>query len=199
LTGLAIRQPDAPSTPEMAGMYDDALDRLARAGYRQLTMRQFRRDADADADEYCCMHDGMVGLGAGARSYTKGLHYSTPWKMVTRNIRTVVDDYVARMRGNDTCASYGIELDENEQQRRFIILCLLHEGLVPETFTARFGGDPQERFSEIWGALFEEDCVRKDHDRLCLTARGTRHADIVGQMFFSERVRTRMASYEYDS
>ena len=81
-----------------------------------MTMRQFRRDADADeGDEYRCQRDGMLGLGAGARSYTRGLHYSTPWKMVARNIRGVVEDYVARMRAGDTRVSHGFALDEDER------------------------------------------------------------------------------------
>jgi hypothetical protein len=35
--------------------------------------------------------------------------------------------------------------------------------------------------------------------RLGLTARGVGHADVVGQLFFSERVRSLMADYEYDT
>jgi hypothetical protein len=32
-----------------------------------------------------------------------------------------------------------------------------------------------------------------------LTARGVRHADVVGQLFFSERVRRLTEAYEYDT
>src|SRR5690606_25358061 len=91
LTGLDRRtRPDA-ATLHMGRLYDVALEYLPRAGFRQLSMRQFRRDPEAgwceDDSDYRCQRDGMVGLGPGARSYTHRVHYSTPWRMVARNIR----------------------------------------------------------------------------------------------------------------
>jgi hypothetical protein len=51
----------------------------------------------------------------------------------------------------------------------------------------------------VWEALLAERCVEEEGNTLRLTARGMRHADIIGQMFFSECVRERMANYEYDT
>src|SRR5262249_14204777 len=56
-----------------AALYDQARATLADAGYRQVSMRMFRRDRPGTASAgtvYCCQDDGMVGLGVGARSYT---------------------------------------------------------------------------------------------------------------------------------
>src|SRR5262249_56106025 len=120
-----------PTRGQMAALYDLAVERLTGAGFRQLTMRQFRRDGEGDAGdlEYRCQRDGMVGLGAGARSYTRGLHYSTPWRMVARNIRGVVEDYCERMRAGDSAVRHGFALDEDERRRRFSIQGLLFDGL----------------------------------------------------------------------
>src|SRR5262249_30801708 len=106
LTGLDRRAdlPPAPAPVEMAAMYDAALERLADAGFRQVTMRQFLREplaASQDDLEYRCQRDGMLGLGAGARSYTRAMHYSTPWKMVGRNIRSVISEYESAWRSGD--------------------------------------------------------------------------------------------------
>lgn len=205
LTGLAIRgrRPlpcEVSTTTRMAQMYDQAVARLSAAGFRQLTMRQFRRDSDpTDEEEYCCQRDGMVGLGAGARSYTKGLHYSTPWKMVARNIRAVVEEYLERLRQGRLLVFHGFELDDEERQRRWVIQSLLYQGLNLEEFRREFEVCARERFADLWEMLHEERCIEEKGDGIVLTARGVRHADIVGQLFFSERVRQLIAEYEYDT
>jgi oxygen-independent coproporphyrinogen-3 oxidase len=202
LTGLDRRADELPCpTPhEMGAMYDAAVERLTAAGFRQWTMRQFRRDAETDEDdlEYRCQTCGMVGLGAGARSYTRGLHYSTPWRMVARNIRGVVDSYCAVMADGDTAVSHGFALDEDEQRRRFVIQSLLYDGLDLNDFRAQCGADASDLFRPQWQALEEEGCVTAGPDAIRLTARGVRHADVVGQLFFSERVRRLTDTYEYD-
>jgi oxygen-independent coproporphyrinogen III oxidase len=202
MTGLASRSsldaPPSPTTHEMAAMYDHAVERLAGAGFRQVTMRQFRRDSGHDQDEYRCTRDGMVGLGAGARSYTAALHYSTPWRMVARNIRGVVEEYGARMRAGDASVSHGFALDEDERRRRWVIQSLLYDGLDRAAFRRAFGVDARELYADVWNALLDEGCVSENREVLQLTPLGVRHADVVGQMFFSDRVRGLMATYEYD-
>src|SRR5262249_59411700 len=138
--------------------------------------------------EYRCQADGTVGVGAGARSYTRRLHYSTPWRMVARNIRGVVEEYCARMRAGDTRVSHGFELDEGECRRRFVIQSLLSDGLDLGAFAAEFGADARACFAEEFEALEAEGCVRVSEGAARLTARGVRHSDVVGQLFFSATV-----------
>jgi oxygen-independent coproporphyrinogen-3 oxidase len=58
--------------------YRVARSLLLERGYEQISMRMFRSKnaAEETGPVYCCQEDGMVGLGCGARSYTRGLHYS---------------------------------------------------------------------------------------------------------------------------
>jgi oxygen-independent coproporphyrinogen-3 oxidase len=204
LTGLDRRAdlPATPTTREMGAMYDLAVERLADAGFRQVTMRQFCREAQpahhADT-EYRCQRDGMMGLGAGARSYTHALHYSTPWKMLGRNIRGVVEEYCRAMARQATAVMHGFHLDSDEQRRRHVILSLLYDGLDLADFTAAFGASALECFEAEWEALEAEGCVRIDDGAVRLTQRGVRHADIVGQVFFSQRVHNLMETYEFDT
>jgi oxygen-independent coproporphyrinogen-3 oxidase len=183
----------------MAAMYDDAVELLAGAGFRQLTMRQFRRDTGDDADEYRCQRHGMVGLGAGARSYTAGLHYSTPWKMLTKNIRAEIEGYSVTMMRGDDAVRFGIELDDDERRRRFVIQSLLYDGLDLRSFQSTFSLDARELFASEWALLREERCIVEDGAVIRLSARGMRHADIVGNLFFSERVQALIEAYEYDT
>jgi oxygen-independent coproporphyrinogen-3 oxidase len=203
LTGLDRRADTLPCpTPKQMGeLYDLAVERLAAAGFRQWTMRQFRRDAAYGKEdlEYRCQRDGMVGLGAGARSYTQALHYSTPWKMVARNIRGVVEGYCRAMAAGKTDVTHGFVLDEDERRRRFVIQSLLYDDLRWREFAGHFRADARITFAPQWQALEEEGCVRLGEDAVRLTPRGVRHADVVGQLFFSERVRHLMSTYEYDA
>ncbi len=70
---------------------------LLDAGYTQVSMRMFRAShAPAqDGPVYCCQEDGMVGLGCGARSYTRGLHYSSEYAVGASGVRAILRDYVA--------------------------------------------------------------------------------------------------------
>lgn len=38
----------------------------------------------------------MVGLGCGARSYTRGLHYSLDYAVGPKGIKGIIADYLAR-------------------------------------------------------------------------------------------------------
>jgi oxygen-independent coproporphyrinogen-3 oxidase len=209
LTGLDRRRdlPPAPAPPEMGRLYDVALERLTAVGFRQVTMRQFRRDPgaalvgikrDAEDLEYRCQRDGLLGLGAGARSYTRALHYSTPWRMVARNIRAVIADYEGAWRSDDALIRHGFALDADEQRCRFVILSLLYDGLDCAAFADAFAADARALFAPQWQALFAEGCVHDDGAALRLTARGVRHSDVVGHLFFSDRVRRLAETFEYD-
>src|SRR5205823_596337 len=78
--------------------YRQARAVLLDAGYTQVTMRMFRA-AHAPGEGgpvYCCQEDGMVGVGCGARSYTRALHYATEYAVRAAGIREILTDYIAR-------------------------------------------------------------------------------------------------------
>ena len=56
---------------------------LRSLGFRQASMRMFTRASSegdcGDGPVYRCQDDGMIGLGPGARSYTRRLHYASPF------------------------------------------------------------------------------------------------------------------------
>lgn len=151
-----------------------------------------------DLHTYFCQRDAMLGLGAGARSYTRELHYSTPWKLVAANIRGVIADYEQSWRAGDALIRHGFVLDEDEQRRRFVILSLLEGSLDCAAFRECYSADPLSLFAPEWDALLAEDCVAIADDAVRLTSRGVRHSDVVGHLFFSERVRQLMETFEPD-
>ena len=162
-------------------------------------MRQFRRGtAPVEDGPYRVSRDGMIGLGAGPAVTRARLHYSTPWKMLGPNIRGAVEDYCRHLAAGDVSIGHGFELDDEEQQRRFVILSLLYAGLDLAAFSRTFAADAATAFDEQWQILEEEGCLADDGHRLSLTSHGVRHADAIGQLFFSGRVLSLMDSFEYD-
>ena len=56
-----------------------------------------------------------------------------------------------------------------------------------------------ERLAEVWEAVAGEGLIEERGAVIRLTPRGVRHSDVVGQLFFSERVNRLIEAYEYDT
>src|SRR5438067_4437465 len=100
-------------------------------------MRMFRR-AEGERrgvsppclPHYCCQEDGMVGLGCGARSYTRGLHYALDYAVAPKGIKAILADYLARGDAGFAVADLGFALDTGEQRHRYLLQSILNvEGL----------------------------------------------------------------------
>ncbi|MEU6887145.1 STM4012 family radical SAM protein [Streptomyces viridosporus] len=202
LTGLGRRagDPDPAWDDQRLRLYRLGRDHLLAHGYRQQSMRMFRR-ADAPpqgADDYACQTDGMIGLGCGARSYTAGLHYSFDYAVGMHEIRGIVDDYVSRPAADFARAEYGRRIDTDEARRRHLLQSLLQaEGLDVADYRARFGGrTPREDFPAELSQFADRGWLADDGPRLRLTPEGLAHSDAVGPELFSPAVRAAMAAYE---
>lgn len=193
LTTLGKKQVEAVDAHRVA-LYEQAGELLRGAGYRQISMRMWKRgDAPAaDGPVYCCQADGMIGLGCGARSYTTSVHYSSEWAVGARGVRGIIDRWIARPDEDFAVADYGFVLDAAEQLRRWLILSLLSdEGLDLAAHRARFGEDPaplDELAARGW--------IEQDAQTLRLTAAGLARADMIGPWLFTDEVRRRMETYE---
>jgi oxygen-independent coproporphyrinogen-3 oxidase len=172
--------------------------RLLSEGYEQVSMRMFRRfDAGAEAGPvYCCQDDGMVGLGCGARSYTRGLHSSTEYAVGASSVRDILRDYAARDAVSFARAEHGFALDEDEQRRRFLLQALLQtDGLERARYARRFDSNVLADFPEL-RELAELGLATITASRLRLTPAGLERSDAVGPWLFSERVRQLMEGHE---
>ncbi|HTE19535.1 MAG TPA: STM4012 family radical SAM protein [Armatimonadota bacterium] len=178
--------------------YRTGRDLLRSHGYRQVSMRMFQRDdTPAGADEkrrdpvYCCQEDGMIGLGCGARSYTQSLHYSSEFAVERRGVRAILDDYVQRPAGSFGRAEHGVELDAEEQRRRYVIKSLLRvEGLSLEDYRQRFNSPALEDLPEL-NELPEHGLALIERGRLALTDTGLERTDTLGPWLYSDAVRRR--------
>jgi oxygen-independent coproporphyrinogen-3 oxidase len=172
-------------------------DYLCAAGYEQVSMRMFKKlGAGESGPSYCCQADGMIGLGVGARSYTRALHYSEDWAVGSEGVREIVAAWIDRPRAQLGEARYGIVLDEDEQRRRWLIQSLLQiEGLSLTEYRARFHSEAREDFGEL-EELLEHGLLLAADDRLLPTARGLEWADAIAPWLYSESVRAASRDFE---
>jgi oxygen-independent coproporphyrinogen-3 oxidase len=175
-------------------LYRRGRDLLRKAGYRQLSMRHFRRDdISVPGTDYSCQDDGTVGLGCGARSYTRRLHYSYEYAVSVRGVRAVLDAYLARTDFDH--AEVGFALDAQEQRRRWLVKTLLHvEGTPRAGWAQRFGDDVLDAFPAL-ERLVTRGWAAIDADRIWLTEEGLSRSDAIGPWLVSPGVRQRMGEY----
>lgn len=193
LTGLGrrdgVRERDEAWDVQRLTLYRAGRDALREKGYTQVSMRMFRRGSELAGPVYRCQEDGMVGLGVGARSYTRALHWSTEYAVSMPSVVSLVRAYTE----SDThhLATWGFSLDDDEQRRRYVALSLLSDGLDRRAYRARFGSVLDEDMPWLlslreWGLAVDR------RERLALTDAGVERSDAIGPWLHSERVRSLM-------
>ena len=173
---------------------------LLANGYAQVSMRMFTRLKTGSGIikpdvAYCCQEDGMVGLGCGARSYTKGLHYASEYAVGATGVRDILRDYVGKPAEAFRFADYGYALSQEEQKRRFVIQSLLQaSGLDLSAYLQRFGTLPHADFPEL-AELISRQMAESNGNALRLTPTGMERSDSIGPWLYSREVNALMQTY----
>jgi oxygen-independent coproporphyrinogen III oxidase len=177
-------------------------DHLRAAGYRQVSLRMFEKPGDRggggdpSGPAYCCQADGMIGLGVGARSYTRALHYADDWAVGNAGIREIIAAWIERSPAELGQARYGIVLDGDEQRRRWLIQSLLQiDGLDRQAYRERFASEPDDDFAEL-AELVEHGLLIDAGPRLIPSDRGLEWADAIAPWLYSEPVRAASREFE---
>ncbi|HEV3342139.1 MAG TPA: STM4012 family radical SAM protein [Pirellulales bacterium] len=176
---------------ERRQLYRQGRDFLLERGYRQCSMRRFR-SAQAPAESgptYSCQHDGMLGLGCGARSYTRDVHYSSDYAVDRAVVREILAHWVASDDDRFALAEFGYQLDVSDRKRRYLLQSLLEtDGVAIEAYRDSFGGDPDEDFPEL-SDFHEAGYLECEQGRWKLTTSGLELSDWIGPRLYSRRVR----------
>jgi oxygen-independent coproporphyrinogen-3 oxidase len=187
----------APADDIRLECYREARALLLTAGYTQVSMRMFRA-AHAPAETgpvYCVQDDGMIGLGCGARSYTRTHHYSHEYAVGAPTIRAILNDYITRRAEDFDYAHYGFSLTSDEQRRRYVLKSLLEAGgLYLPGYQRRFAGGPLTDLPELRELLNLKLATLKA-ETLTLTPAGIESSDVIGPWLYSEPVRALMEGY----
>ena len=196
LTGLARKGPS--TVDRRLELYREGRAFLHASGYRQESMRMFRRSPSPalKTPDYCCQDDGMVGLGCGARSYTTSLHYSSRYAVTQLGVREIVSDYLNRRDNDFDIADFGVILGAEEQRRRWVIKSLLRsEGLSLAAYSARFGTNVFEDLPELKD-LESRQLARTLEGHFVLTPQGLELSDAIGVWLYSVPIVERMETCE---
>jgi oxygen-independent coproporphyrinogen III oxidase len=193
-TGLSGR---ATGPDHRVGLYRAGRARLLEAGFEQLSMRMFRRAGLRPTGErpYRCQTDGMVGLGIGARSYTRTLHYASPYAVTQPRVRAALDRWVVQTDADFAVARHGFRLEPGEQRRRYLMLSLLEGRLERADYATRFGSDVRAHFPELDEAI-TAGLVAEDSAALSLTELGRELSDVLGDWLQSPSVRALRSEWE---
>jgi oxygen-independent coproporphyrinogen-3 oxidase len=194
LTGLD--RTGRPEEPDLRlACYRAGRDLLCEAGYTQVSMRMFRAPhaPTVEGPVYCVQDDGMVGLGAGARSYTRQVHYASEYAVSTRHVRGILKAYTETT--DFEYARHGFILNADEQRRRYVIKSILESnGLSQAAYTARFG---TAAFDDLpLAELIETGLAALHGDLLTLTTAGIERSDTIGVWLYSPSVMGLMDAYE---
>jgi len=179
-------------------LYRTGRDHLQARGYEQVSMRMFRKKrAAAACPEYCCQRDGMVGLGAGARSYTAGVHYSTEYAVQNAGVRSVIQDFVDQPEERHGYAHYGVLLSAEERKRRYLIQSLLQaQGMDLAEFKRMHGSAAEDDFPEL-RELRKSGLAQDAPGRAILSQAGLERSDAIGPWLYSQAMGRRMEEFAW--
>jgi oxygen-independent coproporphyrinogen-3 oxidase len=177
-------------------LYRQARDFLCTTGYRQISMRLFRRADVIRETDYCCQEDGMVGLGPGARSYTRTLHYSSEYAVGQTGVKSIIQNFNTRNAKSFSFADYGAALAIDEQKRRHVIKSLLRsDGITFASYQQRFGNSMSDDLPQLQ-ELAALGLLAEFALGLRLNAEGLALSDTIGPWLYSEAVTATMDAYE---
>lgn len=180
-------------------LYQVGRDFLLSQGYTQISMRMFQLSGQAKSkvpQDYSCQDDGMFGLGAGARSYTRNLHYSFDYSVNQKSVKSIIENYCQYSENDFSYINHGIYLNENEQKRRYIIQSLLLiEGVTQSDYYRRFKSKIIDDFPQLLELIDEHLAVQSD-GKLCLTPKGVMFSDAIGPWLNSPAVKDKMYHYQ---
>ncbi|MHB9026089.1 MAG: STM4012 family radical SAM protein [Armatimonadota bacterium] len=179
--------------------YRAARSLLLEQNYRQVSQRMFHQTATSGATgpAYCCQLDGMVGLGCGARSYTRHLHYATEYAVDRSRIAEIIRAYTERSCDAFAHADYGFMLNDDERRRRYLLkTLLLCSGTDREEFREEFGVDVLDAFPSL-GELEAHRLAEMTANRICLTPAGIERGDAIGPWLYSANITRLMEGYTW--
>ncbi len=179
-------------------LYRAGKEILLTNGYKQVSMRMFQLENtnEQTSPNYCCQTDGMVGLGAGARSYTSTLHYSNEYAVGQSQVKEIINSYISKPKQDFAFADYGFELDLLEQKHRHVIQSLLQiSGLNLLDYQKRFNNAVLSDLTQL-NQLLDLELATLSESHLQLTEKGIEQSDLIGYWLYSDNVLKLMKEYE---
>lgn len=135
----------------------------------------------------------ILGLGAGARTYTPLVHYNNGYS--ARRRREILLAYLMRMANSGHSRTEGFLLDDEERLRqRAVLSChCLPRATITELERLPSG----QGFTELVDWLVANKFAYSDVNHMTFTPRGFKYRDVISHALFSDKVRVLMSQYDY--
>lgn len=133
----------------------------------------------------------LIGLGGGARSYAKRVHYRNTYD--SRNGRKALQVYMDNINAGRHSVESVIYLDDDELARQYAIGHI--RALDGDEFFKRFGVRFEDKFPQFHRETLALNLVEKEGSVLKLTAKGLLFRDLLGRLLFSDKSKRLEADY----
>ncbi|KXX72127.1 STM4012 family radical SAM protein [Flammeovirga sp. SJP92] len=197
LTGLGLKE-QAWDDFRMK-LYLQARDFLMSNDYEQITMRQFKKkNAPSFAHpDYLPQENAMLGLGVGARSYTKSLHYSSDYAVGRSSIKHIIENYNNTSKEEFKKVNYGIQLDLEEEKRRYFIKSFCEgTGLPIASYQAYFNSSVLEDFKLEIEEMYQLQLIDISTSSIQLNLKGRTLEDVIGPWLYSHSIKESIAQFD---
>ncbi len=196
LTGFASRGYTSLAGHDQYAKYEAARDALLQAGYQQETHIRFIKNSSGGyiqkVNHWALQN--VLGVGAGARSYL--WHADVRNGYSARNRTAVLRQYFEHVEAFGHARVDGFLIDHDERTRRAVILNLIV--LKKPWFHRLFGTDPADLFPMEFRTLSELGLIQLNGDEYRLTGKGLKYRDLAVQLFFSDNVRQKVLTFDYE-
>ena len=175
--------------------YEEAREIILNAGFKQDTnVRFIRENGGYIQQDYQFASYPVLGIGAGARSYTSTADYiiggsSSP------DI-SQINEYIENVNNNTLKTKKVYHLDDEERIRRKLALNLYKFDL--DELHKKYGNKYDYIFLDELEKLISKGLVKKENNIYTLTKEGYKYRDIISWGFFSEEVQKRDAEFYKD-
>lgn len=196
LTGLHnIKKEIIMSSKKKYELFDELREVLEENGYKCETVVRFINSTSTyQQQRFEFVGIPTLGVGAGARSYAKKIHYCLPYKIDHLKIKKIVQNYIYT---DFSKIEYdGFLFDVDEMKRKFVILNLLDPGLNSDIYYKNFGTNLFDEFNDELTALMEIGFIQESNHIFTLTRNGRKYCDIAVSIFESRNIQNLYKEYK---
>jgi oxygen-independent coproporphyrinogen III oxidase len=194
-TGFSNKEYLLPDAKERYKRYDIAYKKLIEKGYQQETNVRFIQPQKGGYKqiEYHWKGATVLGIGAGARTYSTNIHYVNGYSTTQRS--QVLSEYLENVREKGHNRKYGYVLNVEEQIRREFVLNL--HNLNSILFFKKYGKSYWDCFPKELEVLISEGFAFDNGDSISFSPKGYKYRDLISQFFISENVKSLFENYSY--
>lgn len=183
---------------ELFDWYECAVQLLKESGYSQKTLVLFGKGNKQEEIEF----EGVptLGFGAGARSYSPCIHYSSDNYFSPQKPHEIISRYYEQVEQHKVSVLSYVQLSKDEEMRKFIIMQLLYEkGLDLHCFRGKFNQLFESTFNSQYKLLIDNGLASVDFvdNRPFLRLHNNlQYSSAIAQLFFSDNILQSESSYQ---